>query len=289
MVTEGRRAWNKARELRVRANPSRDLELGGEAAYRDLVAEPALAGAARPLGLGQPGAIWAWLEALFVDASEAGLEDPIDARRVALPPRLRPVRGGRPGGRAARPGGGPPAGHPLAGLVRRAPVPATPAHPQGAAAGGGERGRRAIRQKEVMSYPAIPLDGAGPRLLFGDCVLVRAGTHAGRVAEVVGWGGRRGVELIVHGPVPAFVALPPALVEPVDTPLLDPVLPCRRGRTEPAALPAAAGPCCGETRGGSLGPSSPGGRLVAGRYDQQARAGRGPGRTVAETGPAEPA
>ena len=83
MVTEGRRAWNKARELRVRANPSRDLELGGEAAYRDLVAEPALAGAARPLGLGQPGAIWAWLEALFVDASEAGLEDPIDARRVA--------------------------------------------------------------------------------------------------------------------------------------------------------------------------------------------------------------
>ena len=123
-----------------------------------------------------------------------------------------------------------------------------------------------------MSYPAIPLDGAGPRLLFGDCVLVRAGTHAGRVAEVVGWGGRRGVELIVHGPVPAFVALPPALVEPVDTPLLDPVLPCRRGRTEPAALPAAAGPCCGETRGGSLGPGSPGGRLVAGRYDQQARA-----------------
>jgi hypothetical protein len=83
MLTEGRRAWNKARELRVRANPSRDLELCGEAGYRDLVAEPALAGAARLLGLEQPAAIWAWLEALFVDACETGLEDPIDVRRVA--------------------------------------------------------------------------------------------------------------------------------------------------------------------------------------------------------------
>jgi hypothetical protein len=83
MLTEGRRAWNKARELRVRANPSRDLELCGEAGYRDLVAEPALDGAARLLGLEQPAAIWAWLEALFVDACETGLEDPIDVRRVA--------------------------------------------------------------------------------------------------------------------------------------------------------------------------------------------------------------
>ena len=83
MLTEGRRAWNRARGLRVRANPSQDLKRRGEETYRDLVARAALAGAARLLGVQWPGAVWAWLEALFVDACETGLEDPIDIRRVA--------------------------------------------------------------------------------------------------------------------------------------------------------------------------------------------------------------
>jgi hypothetical protein len=83
MVTDGRRAWNRARNLRVRANPSRDLKDRGEAVYRELVASGWLADAARRLGLESPATIWRWLEALFVDACETGLEEPIDVARVA--------------------------------------------------------------------------------------------------------------------------------------------------------------------------------------------------------------
>jgi hypothetical protein len=83
MLTEGRRAWNRGRGLRVRANPCRDLKRGGEAAYAALVAGAELAVAARLLGLQQPAAIWGWVDALFVDACETGLQDPIDAARVA--------------------------------------------------------------------------------------------------------------------------------------------------------------------------------------------------------------
>jgi hypothetical protein len=83
MLTEGRRAWNKGRGLRVRANPSRDLQRHGEAAYMALLAAPTLAAPARLLGLDRPGRIWSWTEALFVDACETGLEDPIDVSRVA--------------------------------------------------------------------------------------------------------------------------------------------------------------------------------------------------------------
>jgi hypothetical protein len=123
-----------------------------------------------------------------------------------------------------------------------------------------------------MSDPATPpLDRAGRRLLFGDCVLVRVGAHAGRVAEVVGWGGRRGVELIVHGPVPAFVALPPALVEPVDTRLLDPVLPGSRGGTVPArACRQSLERAAWEPEADGLGPDRLGGVLGACQYNQQA-------------------
>lgn len=83
MLTEGRRAWNAARGLRVRANPCRDLKRDGEARYGDLVARGELAAVARLLDLQQPDAVWAWLEALFVDGCETGLEDPIDVPRVA--------------------------------------------------------------------------------------------------------------------------------------------------------------------------------------------------------------
>jgi len=83
MLTDGRRVWNRARELRVRVHPCRDLERRGESLYRTLVMSAELAGPARMLGLERPDAIWTWVEALFVDACETGLEDPIDARRVA--------------------------------------------------------------------------------------------------------------------------------------------------------------------------------------------------------------
>lgn len=83
MLTEGRRAWNRARGLRVRANPCRDLKRRGEAAYLALLAAPELAAPARLLGLDRPEMIWVWVDALFVDACETGLEDPIDVARVA--------------------------------------------------------------------------------------------------------------------------------------------------------------------------------------------------------------
>jgi hypothetical protein len=83
MLTEGRRAWNRGRGLRVRANPSRDLRRHGETAYMDLLSAPELAGPARRLGLDRSDAIWEWTEALFVDACETGLEDPVDVPRVA--------------------------------------------------------------------------------------------------------------------------------------------------------------------------------------------------------------
>jgi hypothetical protein len=83
MLTEGRRAWNRARCLRIRANPCRDLKRRGEGFYGALVAAGELAVAARLLGLERQDAIWVWLEALFVDACETGLEDPIDVPRVA--------------------------------------------------------------------------------------------------------------------------------------------------------------------------------------------------------------
>jgi hypothetical protein len=83
MLTEGRRAWNRARGLRVRANPSRDMARRGERLYRQLTGGGELAASARRLGLRRPGAIWRWSEALFVDACETGLEDPIDLPRVA--------------------------------------------------------------------------------------------------------------------------------------------------------------------------------------------------------------
>jgi hypothetical protein len=83
MLTEGRRAWNRARGLRVRANPCRDLQRNGEAAYAALLAAPTLAAPARLVGLDRPAVVWGWVDALFVDACETGQEDPIDVARVA--------------------------------------------------------------------------------------------------------------------------------------------------------------------------------------------------------------
>jgi hypothetical protein len=82
-------------------------------------------------------------------------------------------------------------------------------------------------------------DGGRPRLTLGDAVLIHNGVYAGQVAEVVGWGGRRGVELVVHGPVAAFLVVPPTVVERVEVELLDPVFP---RRSHLAALSPAGAP-----------------------------------------------
>lgn len=71
------------------------------------------------------------------------------------------------------------------------------------------------------------VDRAGRALVLGSAVLVQGGERAGRIAEVVGWGGRRGIEVVVNGAPPAFLALPPALLELVDVALLDPIMPRR--------------------------------------------------------------
>jgi len=85
---------------------------------------------------------------------------------------------------------------------------------------------------------AVSVDRAGRPLWPGSAVLVHWGGHAGRVAEVVGWGGRRGVEIVVHGVRPAFLALQPAVLELVDAAMLDPVF---RRRPFPRSRSAAAG------------------------------------------------
>jgi hypothetical protein len=127
--------------------------------------------------------------------------------------------------------------------------------------------------------PVCPADWTGPRFSLGECVLVRAGAHAGRVAEVVGWGGGRGIELVVHGRVPAFLALAPALVEPVDARLFEPLLPRRPRPGRPAGadgrgLPPDSGP--GEAEPGGLGPQPAGGVAAGRRHDQHPLTGSGP-------------
>ncbi len=88
------------------------------------------------------------------------------------------------------------------------------------------------------------VDRAGRALGLGSAVLVQSGEHEGRIAEVVGWGGRRGVEVVVGGVPPAFLALPPALLKLVDAALLDPIVPrrhrpCRRSAPAGGARQAA--------------------------------------------------
>jgi hypothetical protein len=100
-LTDGRRAWNQARGLRVRPYAHLDLRAKGPDRYRELVADGPLARAAELLGMERPVALWRWVDALFVDACETGLEDPIDVARVARyllgrdaagePPLLRAV------------------------------------------------------------------------------------------------------------------------------------------------------------------------------------------------------
>jgi hypothetical protein len=119
-------------------------------------------------------------------------------------------------------------------------------------------------------------DRSGRGLQPGDAVLIGGGVHVGQVAEVVGWGGRRGVELVVHGARPAFLALPPTLVELAGVALLEPILP--RGPTRPVrSAPAGGGwqatdRAVGEPESADPGAGGTGGGWVARRHDQRSRA-----------------
>jgi hypothetical protein len=83
MLTNGLRAWNAARGLKVRLHPPTELGKRQPALYESMLASDRLDRAARLLGDRRPGTLLTWVEALFVDACESGLEDPIDVRRVA--------------------------------------------------------------------------------------------------------------------------------------------------------------------------------------------------------------
>ncbi len=91
--------------------------------------------------------------------------------------------------------------------------------------------RGALEVPDAWSGPATEMtDRAGRPLGLGSAVLLKGSEHTGRVGEVVGCGGRRGIEVVVHGSRPAFLAVPSALLELVDVVLLDPIIPGPQGR-----------------------------------------------------------
>jgi len=135
------------------------------------------------------------------------------------------------------------------------------------------RARSGLEPSPRLQRPAVVLDAvsgaatgmvdrAGRAVVPGSAVLVRDGEHAGRVAEVVGWGGRRGVEVVVCDATPAFLALPAALLESVDVALLDPIVPRRRRRGRSASAGGArqaTNRAAGEPEAGGAIPSGAGG------------------------------
>ena len=131
----------------------------------------------------------------------------------------------------------------------------------------------------VLSCVATGMvDRAGRGLGPGSAVLVRSGEHAGRIGEVVGWGGRRGVEVVVNGARPAFLALPPALLDLVHVALLDPIVP-RRQRLDNRSAPAggarqAANRAAGEPEAGGATLSGAGSGPAARRQHQDRGVGR---------------
>jgi hypothetical protein len=82
IVTEARRTWNRHRQLKVRLHLPADLVQHAPARYGELIAAGRPRAAADVLGLSAPTAIGRWLQALFDDACETGLQEPIDVARV---------------------------------------------------------------------------------------------------------------------------------------------------------------------------------------------------------------
>jgi hypothetical protein len=96
-------------------------------------------------------------------------------------------------------------------------------------------GVRPGEQVRPSRWPALQpevCDRTGRSLAKGDAVRIGEGEYRGQLAEVVGWGGRRGVELLIQGRPPVFVAVPPEQLELVsDVVLVDPVTPRSRPRS----------------------------------------------------------
>jgi hypothetical protein len=87
------------------------------------------------------------------------------------------------------------------------------------------RGQRTPPPRWAVLPPGAQ-DQVGTPLALGDVVRIREGAHAGQVAEVVGWGGRRGVELVIHTAPPVFLAAQPAQLELEEAvAMVDPVVP----------------------------------------------------------------
>lgn len=82
METEGRRAWNRQRQLRSRLRLPPELATSGPASYAELIADGHRRAAAQLLGLTGPDALSRWLRALFDDACDVGGEEQIDVARV---------------------------------------------------------------------------------------------------------------------------------------------------------------------------------------------------------------
>lgn len=78
-------------------------------------------------------------------------------------------------------------------------------------------------ERHVVEFPDDLTDRAGRRLRPGSVVTVTEGPHAGTLAEVVGWGGRRGVELAVPGEVHEVVVVPAGQLVRVDRFLDEPL------------------------------------------------------------------
>lgn len=83
LTVQGLRVWNRDRGLPQRCRPTKGMEQSGAWAWRTLLSmRPELGATARALELDDPRGLWRIAEALFVDACQAGLSDPIDVPRV---------------------------------------------------------------------------------------------------------------------------------------------------------------------------------------------------------------
>lgn len=80
-----------------------------------------------------------------------------------------------------------------------------------------------LRRQIVVRFPRGVIDRRGQRVRPGARVVPLEGRYAGTVGEVVGWGGQRGVEILVHGEAPDVVAVPANRLEVVPAGLLRPV------------------------------------------------------------------
>jgi hypothetical protein len=79
-------------------------------------------------------------------------------------------------------------------------------------------------RRRTIDFPRWLRDRGGQKLKPGDAVRVLAGKQQGCLAEVVGWGGERGVEILLDSEI-ELLAVPARDVEVVDEALTEPAVP----------------------------------------------------------------